>query len=112
MIRPGDTLENPVTGERLTFRRTASETNGAEVLVETAVRPDGFVAAAHVHPYQTERFEVLSGTLGLELGHETITARPGETLTIEPGTAHKFGTRGRTSCASSPRSRRRSSSSR
>ena len=29
MIRPGDTLENPVTGERLTFRRTASETNGA-----------------------------------------------------------------------------------
>ena len=90
MIRPGDTLENPVTGERLTFRRTASETNGADVLVETAVRPDGFVAAAHVHPYQTERFEVLSGTLGLELGHETITARPGETLTIEPGTAHKF----------------------
>ena len=57
MIRPGDTLENPVTGERLTFRRTATETNGAEVLVETAVRPDGFVAAAHLHPYQTERFE-------------------------------------------------------
>ncbi len=90
MIRPGDILENPVTGERLTFRRTAAESNGAAVLVETTVRPDGVVAAAHVHPYQTERFEVLSGTLGLELGGETITARPNEKLTIEPGRAHKF----------------------
>jgi uncharacterized cupin superfamily protein len=33
------------------------------VLVETIVRPGGFVAAAHVHPYQRERFEVLEGQL-------------------------------------------------
>jgi hypothetical protein len=40
----------PVTGEVLVFRRTSEETNGEAVLVETIVRPDGFVAAAHVHP--------------------------------------------------------------
>lgn len=90
MIRSGDTLENTVTGERLNFRRTAADTDGAAVLVETTVRSGGFVAAAHVHPYQTERFEVLSGTLGISLGGETMTARPGEKLTIEPGTAHRF----------------------
>lgn len=90
MIRPGDTLVNPVTGERMTFKRTSAETDGASVLVETTVRPDGFVAAAHVHPFQTERFEVLSGMLGIEVGGEPTTARRGDVLVIEPGTAHRF----------------------
>ena len=56
MIRKGDRLENPVTGEVLIFHKTSRETDGEAVLVETIVRPDGFVAAAHVHPHQTERF--------------------------------------------------------
>ena len=28
MEYPGQTIENPVSGERITFRRTAAETNG------------------------------------------------------------------------------------
>lgn len=47
MIRPRDTLTNPVTGEVLIFHRTSAQTNGESVLVETVVRPDGFVSAAH-----------------------------------------------------------------
>ena len=47
MIRSGDRLENPVTGEVLIFRRTSADTDGESVLVETIVRPGGFVAAAH-----------------------------------------------------------------
>ena len=35
-------------------------------MIETVVQPDGFVAAAHVHPSQTERFAVAEGTLGSE----------------------------------------------
>ncbi len=64
MIHAGDRLENPVTGEVLVFHRTSNETDGESVLVETIVRRDGFVAAAHVHPQQTERFGVLEGLLG------------------------------------------------
>ena len=90
MIHPNDTLENPVTKERLTFRRTSAQTGGEAVLVETVVQPDGFVAAAHVHPRQTERFEVLSGTLGLRLGSRTLTGGPGDRLEIEPGVPHRF----------------------
>ena len=37
MIRKGDRLENPVTGEILIFRRTSRETDGESVLVETIV---------------------------------------------------------------------------
>jgi hypothetical protein len=50
MIRAGERLENPVAGEVLIFRGTAAKTGGELVACETIVRPDGFVAAAHVHP--------------------------------------------------------------
>jgi quercetin dioxygenase-like cupin family protein len=90
MIRAGDTLENPVTGEAMVFHRTSRETDGESVLVETIVRPNGFVAAAHVHPYQTERFEVLEGLLGLGVGGDELVAGPGDVAVVEPGTPHRF----------------------
>jgi quercetin dioxygenase-like cupin family protein len=90
MISQGDTLENPITGEVLIFRQTARETGGEAVQVETIVRPDGFVAAAHVHPYQTERFEVLDGRLGLRVGDHELIVGPGDVATVEPGTSHRF----------------------
>jgi quercetin dioxygenase-like cupin family protein len=96
MIRPGDTLENPVTGEVLVFHRTSEETNGEAVVFETIVRPHGFVAAAHVHPLQTERFEVVAGRLGLRVGDAEILARPGDVATVAPGTPHRFWNAGET----------------
>jgi quercetin dioxygenase-like cupin family protein len=96
MIRKGDMLENPVTGEQLIFHRTSRETNGEAVLVETIVRPDGFVAAAHVHPNQSERFEVLEGLLRLRVGDTDVLARPGDVATVSPGTPHRFWNAGRT----------------
>ena len=96
MIRKGDRLENPVTGEILIFHKTAQETNGESVLVETIVRPDGSVAAAHVHPHQTERFEVLEGEVGFRAGSEESVTGPGEVVTVEPGTPHRFWNAGQT----------------
>ncbi|HEV3478516.1 MAG TPA: cupin domain-containing protein [Gaiellaceae bacterium] len=90
MIHTGDRLENPVTGEVLVFHRTAAETDGESALVETIVRPDGFVAAAHVHPYQTERFEIVEGVLGLRLGERELVARPGDVAVVPPGIPHRF----------------------
>ena len=90
MIRTGDRLENPVTGEVLIFHSTSLDTQGDAVLVETIVRPGGFVAAAHVHPYQSERFEVLVGRLGLRVGDSELIAEPGEVATVQPGTPHRF----------------------
>ena len=90
MIRTGDTIHNPVTGERITFLATSGDTNGEAVVIETVVQPHGCVAAAHVHPSQSERFAVKSGTLGLKAGREKHTIGPGQVLTVEPGTAHRF----------------------
>jgi quercetin dioxygenase-like cupin family protein len=90
MIHAGTTIENPVTGERIVFRKTSRETGGKAVVIECFVQPNGFVAAAHVHPSQEERFEVLTGQVGFRLGREESTAGPGDRLTVPAGTPHKF----------------------
>jgi quercetin dioxygenase-like cupin family protein len=95
-IRAGETIENPVTGERVTFLRTAADTGGELVEIEVAVEPDGAVAAAHVHPYQSERFEVLEGTLEFRRGREKVVAGPGEVVTVAAGTVHGFRNAGET----------------
>jgi quercetin dioxygenase-like cupin family protein len=96
MIRPGDTLHNPVTGEVIRFVETAADTNGEYVLIEVVVEPNGAVAAAHVHPFQTEIFEILEGEVTFKAGKETIVARAGETVRVDPGTPHKFWNAGET----------------
>ena len=90
MIRKGDTIENPVTGERVTFLETSAETGGELVLIETTVAPDGFVAAEHIHPYQSERFEVIEGVVEFRLDGETVVAREGDVVMVEAGAAHQF----------------------
>ena len=90
MIRAGDSIHNPVTGERIVFRQTSADTNGEAVVIETFVEPHGFVAAAHVHPSQEERFQVLRGSVGFRVGRKKIVAGPGQRLTVPAGTPHKF----------------------
>jgi quercetin dioxygenase-like cupin family protein len=90
VIEAGDILVNPVTKERMTFLKTAAETGGEYVLIELNAAPGGVVAAAHLHPSQTETFEVLRGTLGAKIGRKRVEASPGDVLVVEPRTAHKW----------------------
>ena len=90
MIRTGQILENPVTGERLRFLKTSRDTGGEYVVVEVLLKPGGTVAAAHIHPFQTEEFNIVAGTVGFKLGRKKLEATPGDLVRVEPGTAHKF----------------------
>jgi quercetin dioxygenase-like cupin family protein len=90
MIHAGQSIENPVTGELMIFHKTAADTNGELVEFELVAKPGAFVAMPHVHPYQTERFEVLAGTLEVKKGRKRQTATAGEVLEIEPGVAHSW----------------------
>jgi len=96
MIRTGDTIENPVTGERLVFKQTSAETDGEYVLFECFVQPSGFVAAAHVHPFQQERFQVIEGTVTFKLDGHELTAVPGDSILVRPGMRHQFWNAGAT----------------
>ena len=90
MITTGQSLTNPATGETLVFRKTSADTNGESVVVEAFVEPDGAVAAAHVHPAQEERFEVLSGELEFRIRKQTIVAKAGDRVLVPAGTPHRF----------------------
>ena len=61
MIQPGDVIENPVTGERITFVRTSAQTGGALAEMDLELSPAAFLAAEHIHQRQEESFEVLEG---------------------------------------------------
>jgi quercetin dioxygenase-like cupin family protein len=90
VINPGDTIVNSATGEELTFLQTAASTNGEYIEVVAVVQPGGAVAAAHVHPKQTETFTAIEGVLDLRVGKQRLRLTQGESATVEPGTAHRF----------------------
>jgi quercetin dioxygenase-like cupin family protein len=94
MITPGQTLENPVTGERFTFTDTAASTGGELLAFELALRPGGAVPIPHVHPIQTERFEVVAGLMRFRLGLRRHLAGPGDVVEVAPGVVHGFANAG------------------
>jgi len=94
MIAPGQTLENPVTGERFTFTDTAGSTDGELLAFDFALRPGGAVPIPHVHPIQTERFEVTEGQMRFKVGLRTVVAGPGDVVEVEPGVSHSFANAG------------------
>jgi quercetin dioxygenase-like cupin family protein len=90
MAEPGDVLENPFTGQNLTFRRTTAETAGELLEVESSWAGGGSEPPEHYHPHQQERFEVLEGELRARIAGTERTVRPGEVLEVPAGTAHSM----------------------
>jgi quercetin dioxygenase-like cupin family protein len=90
MIRTGDSIANPITGETVTFQRTSADSDGELVIAEVTLAPGGSAAGPHVHPQQTETFQILDGTVGFRLGRDRLFATAGETVVVNAGTAHSF----------------------
>lgn len=94
MAYAGQTVENPVTGERITFRQTSADTGGELVAIDLTLPPGGHVPGLHVHPKQEERFEVTGGTMKFRYGLKTIVAEAGETVVVPAGKVHNFANAG------------------
>jgi mannose-6-phosphate isomerase-like protein (cupin superfamily) len=94
MAYAGQIIENPVSGEKITFRRTAADTGGELLEFDVELTPDGHVPGLHVHGRQEERFEIVSGTVRFRKGLRRITAQAGDVVVVEPGKAHKFANAG------------------
>lgn len=94
MAYAGQILENPISGERIIFRKTSADTGGELLAFELFLAPDGHVPGAHVHPEQEERFEVVKGTMKFQKGLKTVGARAGDTVVVPPRVAHRFANAG------------------
>jgi quercetin dioxygenase-like cupin family protein len=93
-VEPGQTLENPVTGERFTFLHTAASTGGELLAFELGLKPGGAVPIPHVHPIQTERFEVVAGRMRFRVGFRHVIAEAGDVVEVAPGVMHGFANAG------------------
>jgi quercetin dioxygenase-like cupin family protein len=88
MARAGDTIESPVSGRRIVFRKTARDTNGELLQYDVFLKGGGRGSREHVHPYQEERFEILSGTARIGVRGQERDYSAGETVMVAAGTRH------------------------
>jgi quercetin dioxygenase-like cupin family protein len=96
MAAQGQTLENPASGERITFRTTSAMSNGELVAIDLELPQGGRVPGGlHIHPNQEERFEVVRGTMRFRMGRrKRVVARPGDVVVVPPGMRHDFANAG------------------
>ena len=96
MVQPGDVIENPVSGERITFVRTSAQTGGALAEMELELSPTAKLAAEHIHLQQEERFEVVDGLIRVRCSGTESLAGAGETVVVPAGSPHTWAPEGDT----------------
>jgi len=89
VVRAGDELVNPITGERIVFRKTAADTDGALLEMDDFWMRPGHRAPAHVHPEMQERWEIIAGTACFRIAGVERIAGPGEVIVAAPGVPHQ-----------------------
>ncbi len=88
MAKAGDSIDNPVTGERIVVLQSGQETAGELFAFELSLRPHGFVNAEHIHPKQEEVFEVTRGTIRFRINGQEMDAATRRKVVIPAGTRH------------------------
>jgi quercetin dioxygenase-like cupin family protein len=88
VLQSGDTIVNPVTGERFMLRVTARESGGERFEVERFMPPDRPRQPDRLHPLQETVITVLRGVAGFKLRGRMRIALPGERLVAPPGAPH------------------------
>ena len=68
MARSRESIVNLVTGERITWLKTAADTAGETLEVDLSLRAGAAVSAEHRHVHQVELFRVLTGSLSVTVG--------------------------------------------
>jgi quercetin dioxygenase-like cupin family protein len=82
-------------GERLTFLNTGQETNGEVLEIDVSFKPTPKTNAlkwqdAHVHPYQEERFKVISGNVRFQIGEREQILTAGQSISGPPNIPHTW----------------------
>jgi quercetin dioxygenase-like cupin family protein len=81
-------IDNPQTGEHITFLSTARESEGDLLRMDIVMDPGGFVAGEHIHPHQEERFEILAGRVRIRVDGIERDAIAGDVVVVSPGSRH------------------------
>ncbi len=81
-------LINPVTRQDIRFLRTARDTNGELLEMETTYNSHSKEPPLHFHPAQTEDFKVVYGELTVRMDGKIKKLKAGDSLHIAPNERH------------------------
>ena len=95
MPKAGDVIENPITTDRIIFRKTRRDTNGELLQFDNYHKPGGIGPNPHFHPFQEETFEVVAGTFGITRNNQEQFLKPGEKAIVPKGTVHYWRNAGK-----------------
>jgi mannose-6-phosphate isomerase-like protein (cupin superfamily) len=85
----GDELYDKRFGERYHLVLEAAPDNGGELVrIQDTAAPGPSRRPMSAHPAHRERFEVLSGTMGLTVNGEHHLLEPWDSFVVEPGARH------------------------
>jgi quercetin dioxygenase-like cupin family protein len=90
VLRSGDVIANPVTGERVVVRATARDSGGERFEIERFLPPDYPRQPERVHPRQETQITVVRGLAGFKLEGKVRMALPGERLLAPAGARHQL----------------------
>jgi quercetin dioxygenase-like cupin family protein len=90
MPRPGQILENPITGETFRWLVSSDDTGGELSRFKMCARPGGGVRWMHVHPEAEERFEIVSGRCAVRLGRDRFVLEAGDVAVLPAGIPHAW----------------------
>jgi quercetin dioxygenase-like cupin family protein len=82
------TINNPATGERITFLETAQETGGTRTVMMITLAPGGEVSA-HSHRAR-EHFEIVDGSFVVDHAGQSLNLTAGQQLVVAPDQMHGF----------------------
>jgi quercetin dioxygenase-like cupin family protein len=86
-------IQDPLTGQHLTFLETAADTDGQALRAEVRLEPGGFVPR-HLHIRQDERLEVVAGSVRFRTRGEDRVLGPGDTSVISRRRFHRVSNAG------------------
>lgn len=89
MGQAGETFAMP-DGSRYVLRTPTAETDGEYVEFEWIFPAGAFAPPPHIHPAQSEDYEVLEGELEVLIGENWRALRAGESASVPAGVNHTF----------------------
>ena len=88
MTQPDRTIDDPFTGQRLSFLEIAGETDGRSLRAEVRLEPGGFVPR-HLHLRQDERIEIVAGSIRYRTRGVDRIMGPGESAAVPRRRFHR-----------------------
>lgn len=86
-IRSGEGENYNYSQDHCFVKLSSNDSNGELCIVEDKIKP-GFFLARHHHKIMTEVFYILEGEVELIFDDDSITCRPGDTITVPPNVWH------------------------